>query len=537
MVCDYCGHKNPQGTILCESCGKPLQNEKTKDILNMRYEGSARRSQTYQRTIIDKIWNLFSSVKAGVTLIVLVFIASAIGTVFPQASFIPPNVDPAAYYEDQYGVIGKLYYQLGFDNLYGSWWFIFLIALLGLSVIVASIDRGIPLRRALKNQRVSRHDTFIKRQRIFGTTKVENQDDLMAKAKKSLKQKHYKIREDGGDLFAEKGRFSRWGAYVNHTGLIIVMIGAMLRFFPGMYLDEDFWVREGGTQKVPGTNDEYYIENHKFIFEQYDKNNKRFGEAIDKESGNMLPKNYQTNVTLYKQRGNQPIGAAPDLKKVKDDEIKVNHPLSMGPYSVYQVDYKLNEFTKMSFALQNKSTGKKHGSFTVDMLNEQKSVYPLDDGYKVKLLAYFPDFYFNDKDEPATKTPYPNNPAFIFKMFTPDKPKGETSFVGIKQNTAIKGPNDYKLSFQGLDTKNLSALTVHKDHTLWVIIIGGFLFMVGVVQGLYWQYRRIWLKRKDSEIWLAAATNKNWYGMKNDISKLTAETDLNEPEDKLEDKE
>lgn len=359
----------------------------------------------------------------------------------------------------------------------------------------------------------------------------------MGKAKSILQKKRYKIREEDGNLFAEKGRFSRWGAYVNHTGLIIVMIGAMLRFFPGMYLDTDFWVREGATQKVPGTNGDYYIKNHKFIFEQYDKNDKRYAEAVKKESGGPLAKNYQSDVTLYKQSGDQPIGAKPDLKKVKDDAIKVNHPLEVEGYGVYQVDYKLNELSKMSFQLENKKSKKAHGTFSVDLLGNQKSVYKLDDGYKAKLLAYFPDFYFNDKDEPATKTSVPNNPAFIFKMFTPDKPKGETSFIGIKENADIKGPNDYKLTFQGLDTKNLSAFTVHKDNTLWIIIIGGILFMIGVVQGLYWQYRRIWLKRKDGEIWFAGTTNKNWYGLKKDMSEVSSETELNEPVDKLDDKD
>ena len=56
----------------------------------MRYEGSARRSQTYNKTIIDKIWNFFSSVKIGVTLIVITLIASAVGTIFPQEMYIPP---------------------------------------------------------------------------------------------------------------------------------------------------------------------------------------------------------------------------------------------------------------------------------------------------------------------------------------------------------------------------------------------------------------------------------------------------------------
>ncbi|HEX7064209.1 MAG TPA: cytochrome c biogenesis protein ResB [Bacillales bacterium] len=534
IVCE-CGHENPYGTILCESCGKPLEEERTKsrEFLTMRYEGSARRSQTYTRTEIDKIWNFFSSVKIGVTLIVLTFIASAIGTIFPQQMYIPPNADPAQFYEAQYGWPGKLYYLLGFNDLYGSWWFIILIALLGLSIIIASIDRGIPLRRALKNQSVTRHDIFMKRQRLYSTTAVESLDDRMNKAKAALRQKHYKIREQDGNIFAEKGRFSRWGAYVNHVGLIIIMIGAMLRFFPGMYIDENFWVKEGETRFIPGTDHEYYIKNHDFILKLYDKDNERFGKAIMEEAGGVLPKNYQTNVTLYQRVDNGILGSEPELEKVKKAKIQVNHPLTFGDYGVYQVDFQLNAFTKMSFTLNKKSTGKSFGEFTVNLI-DPKQVYNLGNGYKVKLLSYFPDFYFNDEGEPATKLPIPNNPAFIFKMITPETPKGETSFIAIRKNIDIKGDNEYKLSFAGVETKDLSALNVHKDKTLWIIIIGGILFMVGVVQGLYWQYRRIWLKRKDGEIWLAGSTNKNWFGLKKDIEKITATAELTEPDDPLE---
>lgn len=79
-----CGHINPHGTILCEACGKLLDEKMNQnELLDMRYEGSARRSQTYNKTIIDKVWNFFSSVKVGVTLIVVTLIASIIGTVLP----------------------------------------------------------------------------------------------------------------------------------------------------------------------------------------------------------------------------------------------------------------------------------------------------------------------------------------------------------------------------------------------------------------------------------------------------------------------
>lgn len=148
-----CGHVNPHGTVLCESCGIPLIKEKTEGkLLDMRYEGSARRSQTYNKTIIDKIWNFFSSVKVGVWLIVITLIASAVGTIFPQVMYIPKIMPAIQYYEEKYGFLGKLYYQLGFHDLFSSWWYLLLMALIGVSLIICSIDRAVPLYRALKNK-------------------------------------------------------------------------------------------------------------------------------------------------------------------------------------------------------------------------------------------------------------------------------------------------------------------------------------------------------------------------------------------------
>ena len=70
----------------------------------------------------------------------------------------------------------------------------------------------------------------------------------------------------------------------------------------------------------------------------------------------MVAKNYQSNVTLYKKQGDTIPGESPELEKVKDDEIRVNQPLKFEDFAVYQVDYKLNELNKMTFALTNKET-------------------------------------------------------------------------------------------------------------------------------------------------------------------------------------
>ncbi|MDM5229322.1 cytochrome c biogenesis protein ResB [Cytobacillus sp. NJ13] len=534
VKCD-CGHVNPIGTILCESCGKVLEEkEKDKKLLDMRYEGSARRSQTYNKTIIDKIWNFFSSVKVGVWLIVITLIASALGTILPQEMYIPPIMPAEEYYEDQYGWIGKLYYDLGFHNLYSSWWYLILIASIGISLVICSLDRVVPLYRALKKQRVSRHESYLQRQRVFGVSKAEDTDQAFTMAKEKLKSKKYSIREEDGNILAEKGRFSRWGPYVNHVGLIIFLIGGMLRFVPGMYVDKILWIREGETKVIPETNGQYYLKNDGFILEMYDKEKDKevFEEAIDKAG--MVAKNYQSNVTLYKKQGDTVAGEEADLAKVKDYEIKVNKPLKFEKFALYQVDYKLNELNKMSFALTNKKTGEEYGDLTVD-LNDPQDVYDLGNGFKAEVVSYFPDFEFDENGEPITKSRVPNNPAFVFKMFTPDKPDGEISFVAIRQTIEPFGDNEYKMAFKGIDTKNVSALTVRKDLTLWIIALGGVIFMIGVAQGSYWNHRRIWLRRVNGEVWVAGHTNKNWHGLKREIEAALDGTGIKVPEDQLQD--
>jgi cytochrome c biogenesis protein len=342
-----------------------------------------------------------------------------------------------------------------------------------------------------------------------------------------LKKRRYSIREENGNLLAEKGRFSRWGPYVNHIGLIIFLLGAMLRFVPGMYIDEVLWIREGETKVIPGTNGEYFLKNHRFTVEMYDKDSENavFQEAIDRAGNNKVAKKYEADVSLYKREGKLIPGADPKLKKIKDSEIRVNQPLKFEGYAMYQVDFKLNEFSSMSFHLTDKNANRNVGSLTVDLHNP-KETYDLKNGYKVKLMSYFPDFFFDDEGNPNTKTRVPNNPAFVFKMITPQHKKGEVAFVGIRENLEPLGNNDYKMTFAGVETKNVTGLTVRRDYTLWFLGIGGAIFMIGVIQGMYWNHRRMWIQKVNNEIWLAAHTNKNWYGLKKELNGLLESTSL-----------
>ncbi|WP_391121646.1 cytochrome c biogenesis protein ResB [Psychrobacillus sp. L3] len=534
IVCT-CGNVNPNGTELCESCGRPLNKDVSeKKLVDMRYEGSARRSQTYNKTIIDKIWNFFSSVKVGMWIITCILVAAAIGTILPQVFYVPATreADIAAYYERVYGTFGKLYYDLGLSDLYSSWWFQTLVGMLGISLVIASLDRVIPLYKSLKKQKTKRHISFLSRQRIYGIGEVEAPNDSIDKAEAKLKTMHFKVKREGNAILAEKGRFSRWGPYINHLGLILFLLGVMLRAIPGFYVDETMWLREGETLHIPKT-DGYFLESKQFTYETYSKeeSSEVFGEAIDRVGA--IAKNYQTDVTLFKGSEDAVAGKSEDLTFVKDASIQVNKPLKFNNFSVFQMDFRLDELKSMSFQLQDKASKESFGEFTIDLANPQ-SEYDFKNGYKVEILDYYADFTGFEDGVPQSKSPLPNNPAFLVKMYSPEFPKGETSFVMIKETLEPLGETKHKIAFQSVETRDVSGLTIRKDLTLPILGLGGLIFMIGVAQGSYWNHRRIWLQLlENGQVVIAAHTNKNWLSIMKDLDAVSEVAVLPPFEDQL----
>jgi len=532
IVCT-CGHVNPVGTELCESCGRPLNQEtKDKKLVDMRYEGSARRSQTYNKTIIDKIWNFFSSVKVGMWIIVAILIAAAIGTILPQVFYVPAvnEEEIAAYYERIYGTFGTIYYELGLSDLYSSWWFQGLVGMLGISLVIASLDRVIPLYKSLKKQKTKRHISFLTRQRVYGTGEVDSPIKSIEQAEEKLKKMRYKVKRDGNAILAEKGRFSRWGPYVNHLGLILFLFGVMLRALPGFYVDETMWLREGETLYIPKT-DGYFLESKEFIYETYTKEESEevYGAALDRVGS--IAKNYQSDVALYKGPEDAVAGQPEDLAFVKEESIQVNKPLKFDHFSVFQMDFRLDELKSMTFQLQDKETANSFGEFTIDLANPQTE-YKLQNGYKVEILDYYADFTGFEEGVPQSKSPIPNNPAFLVKMYSPEYPKGETSFVMIKETLEPLGENKHKIAFQSVETRDVSGLTIRKDLTLPILALGGLIFMIGVAQGSYWNHRRIWIQLlENGQVVVAAHTNKNWLSVKKDLDEVSKVSNLPQYED------
>lgn len=511
-----CGHVNPPGTTICESCSRPLDENNT-GILNMRYEGMARRSEAKSKSIFDYIWSFFSSVRNAVWMIIITLIASIVGSILPQEIYKNSTLPSSQFYAEKYGWFGDIYYKLGFHNLYTSWWYILLLLMIGISLVICSIDRVIPLYKALHKQRVPKNLQFYQRQRFFASK--EGQNEEIEGLVMALKKHRYKIKQTDDGVLAEKGRISRWGPYVTHIGLILLIISVIMRLIPGFYYEsrELLYLWPGEMKKVPGTD--YYVKNEEFIHEVYDKS--EFPQELDLNI--KVDKNFQTNAILYEKVGQ-------DFNELHRAEIQVNHPLKYEGLILYQADYQeLTHF--ITFNVTNNETGFNIGEFDVDIYDPQID-YDLGDGYKAKLLEYYPDFAINDKKEPYSKSRNPINPTFIFIIYSPSNPDGEKSAV-MYQNSFfehVASPeNTFAINVVNLLVEKQTGLLIMVDRSYPYLIGACLIIVFGLVQGLYFQHRRVWLRYEDGAIYLAAHTNKNWFGLRRELERIVDVSQINLP--------
>lgn len=532
IKCSACQHVNPPGTQLCQSCGKLIDEnydkKKIKDV--MRYDGSAVRSKVRSQSLYDKIWIFFTSIRNGVIIIALIMIAAAIGTIFPQEYFIPIGANAEEYYQENYGSLGYLYYQLGFHNLYSSWWFLILNGMLALSIIAASIDRGVPLFKTLYKQRAKKHDSFFKRQRLSQINDDTLDDAVFKGIVSQFKKQRYSVKEDNGHYLFEKGRFSRWGPYINHTGLILILFGSMLRFFPDMYVDEIIYVTEGETIAIPTMNNEYYIENHRFIVENYDpEENEIFSEAL---MNGVVTENFQTDVTIYINNNQGVVGSQPDLEKVDDYSIRVNHPYRFNGYEIFQSSFDSSQLGSMTFFLEDASGEQVGEPFEID-LNTPDELYAVNDDIEVSMRAYSPDFLeIDDQGALVSATPVSRNPAFVFEVREGDAAP-ERSFIRIMGSTPITQDNEYSIRFLEAEEQVASVLTLKRDVTMPLFAVGFVIFLIGLSIGSYINHRRVWMTN-DKQFKLAAHTNKNYFGLRKEINKILDSHSLDPVEDTFE---
>ena len=93
--------------------------------------------------LVDKIWNLFSSIKLAVVVFSVISLTSIVGTILEQqtepeqnikllSKFVGEGLAPAAF---------RIFDALGFTDMYRSWWFLALLFIFTANLVICSLDR------------------------------------------------------------------------------------------------------------------------------------------------------------------------------------------------------------------------------------------------------------------------------------------------------------------------------------------------------------------------------------------------------------
>ena len=267
----------------------------------------------------QRLLALLGDLRLAIGLLLLIALASALGTALPQG-------EPASAYHDHYDAqpwLGLLtaapILALRLDHVYSSGWFLVLLALLATSLTTCSIRRQWPALRSGLQWVDHRHPHQLSQYSI-GLTREAGPQSLRNLAR-LLQQRGWKVQRKTGRLAARQGVIAgRSGPLLVHVGLIVLMTGAAWGAVGGQRLERFL---------APG----------------------RSLDLVDRQGETRLSIQLQDFSVDRDARGqarqfhSRLLFSTPATATTHHVDISVNHPARMGGVTVYQADWQVAALT------------------------------------------------------------------------------------------------------------------------------------------------------------------------------------------------
>ena len=268
---------------------------------------------------ISQVLNWLSSLKIAILIFLLISISCAIGTVIPQQE------SNQFYYENfnknpWLGIInGNILLLLEFNHVYTSFWFLILLAWLGIALAVCSFRRQLPILKSALNWIDYKSPRQIAKLSIAQTIQTNNSSKSIAKLIINLKKQGWNVKETNGRIAARQGVIGRLGPILIHLGMILLMLGATYGSLNGQTIEK--FLAPGRSITLLDKNKEQglTIELEKFQIERDPQ-----GRA----------EQYISNINIIEPNGH-----------IEEKEISVNYPLRYKGLTLYQADWSLAAIT------------------------------------------------------------------------------------------------------------------------------------------------------------------------------------------------
>jgi len=418
------------------------------------------------------LWSFFSSVKFTLVLLLIMVVIFIVATLIPQQ-----NVSPGLAW------LSDIYHSKGFYVL---------MALFSLNLIICSMNR-LPL--TIKQYNAPSFpvpsgllENLPPDRTIIADKKME---DVSRAVESSLALQSFSAtRTDTGNekiYYHERGRFSLFGVYIVHLGVLIIIAGALIGlifgFEAGVNLAEGDESNTVELAKGKGTQElDFSVRCDEFILELYDTG---------------APKTYRSDLSFIKSG-----------QVVHQDSVLVNHPVTFEGLRFYQSSYGTSEQTKALLRYNNADGESK------DVLVAQGSTFDLP-AQKAKATVLRVEenmMQFGPAVKLSIETEKGNVQFWIFQHI---KEIAEVN-PGLFSAVPLFNPALFKplvFSLQRIERQYYTGLLVVRDPGVPFVLAGGLMLVAGMMIIFFFSHRRIWVRvqQEHETIKISVAGRSNRY--------------------------
>jgi len=455
-------------------------------------------SEEESHFLVERVWRFFCSLKLTLANLLLLFLAMIAGT------FVNPQNDSLANIERAFAGRGALlgaYRTFELYDLFHSWWFTLLLTSLALNLIACSFER-LPRIYYLVRYPERRLDHVVGlRFRVAATASAIDAEELGER----LRQRRYRVQApEEGVLFAERGRYARFGVWVVHISLLLILGGGVygrLTAFEGIAnVRQDGGIAASFIQRNPdGSMFKHRLVDERgrpFVVQCTDFRLKEF------EPGR--PKAFESDLIALEDLGNSEPG-----RELARATITVNHPLRYGGLTFYQASYQqLEEGTRAKVTMFDRATGKSR-----DLLVAAGEPIRAAEGLTYQLVDHNPDFASLGPAVRVVRSEDGRESSFW--VFTRDA-----------QFDRRNRDDRFSFSFERLAPLYATGLQIARDPSTPVVYSGCFLLFLGIGIAFYTSHKRIWAQVRDGKLALGGASHRNAEAFGREFDTLCVELGL-----------
>ncbi len=402
--------------------------------------------------MLSKLNNFFSSVKLAIFVLIAIGSVSMIGTFIDQGNTM-------SRYKIIYGAkVFSVLYWLGFLNVYDSWYFILLAALLILSLIMASVNMFPRTIKSVFGPYPSFKEITDKKNPKAIYKSFESGKGIKEITKVLNERLGKPIIDKTDELYYSKNSILRFSPYIAHLSIVIIVIGILLNARYGFRSYTNIKVNER-------TNISYLLKNNKPI-------KLPFVIRLDKYETEYYPdgitKAYVSTISIING----------EHINVLTKDIKVNHPLTYDGITVYQASYGHYKPTAAKILILN--------------LKDSK--------YKKVVYAQFGKFYDTGIGNVKFKfVPYKNPKRGEIPFFIKLGNKRILNFIPLslksyKTTLILAKYDDMAFLYEGVKNYYYSGFEITKNSYVGIIWIGSIILIISMFFSFFFNQREVWVR-------------------------------------------